>query len=630
MSAARLQNWCREAVALHRAGRLEEAEKIYRQARAVAPKSFDLLHNSGLLAYQQGKLADALEWLGRAHQLNPKAVVCEMRLGLAFLAAGRREEAEKHLRRVVEIQPDYAVGWSNLAACLKSQDRLAEAMGCHEKAVTLDPKNASAWFNYGLTLSLAGRLAEALGAHERALAADPAYAMGHFGRGQALQQLHRPAEAVAAYERFLELKPGHHEAQSFRLFCLHYVETVGRERLWAEHLAYGRSLERTVPARWPNLPVAERRLKVAMLSPDLRAHSCAFFLEPLLENLSRDEFEVVLYHDHLREDAVSARLRQHASGWRNFVGQPSAAVEAAIRGDAPDIVIDLAGHTGMTARLPLFARRLAPVQITYLGYPDTTGVPEMDYRFTDALADPEGEADGFATERLVRFSECAWSYRPPENAPEPGRMARTSEGVVFGCFNNLAKVTDGQLAVWARVLAAVPTSRLLLKGKGLSEENVRARYRERCARAGISVERLDLVERTPDAKSHLGIYDGVDVALDTFPYHGTTTTCEALWMGVPVITLAGESHMARVGASLLRAAGRPEWVARTTDDYVELARSLGAAGTRGREERVALREAVRGSRLLNQAGHAADFGRALRDCWARWCNEQAGVGPRGG
>jgi predicted O-linked N-acetylglucosamine transferase (SPINDLY family) len=273
----------------------------------------------------------------------------------------------------------------------------------------------------------------------------------------------------------------------------------------------------------------------------------------------------------------------------------------------------------MTNRLPLFARRLAPVQLTYLGYPDTTGVPAMDYRFTDAIADPEGEADRFATERLVRFSSCAWAYEPPRDAPAVRGDARAPGApVVFGCFNNLAKIADRQLAAWGRVLAAVPGSRLLLKGAGLSATDTRAAYAQRMTRAGLPADRVELAERTPDTVSHLSLYHRVDVALDTFPYHGTTTTCEALWMGVPVVTLAGDQHMSRVGASLLTAIGRPEWIARDEADYVRIAVQL-AQAIPGKCH--VLRDTLAKSPLLDHAGQAARFGAALRACWVRWCEQ---------
>ncbi len=608
----------------HRAGRLAEAEVIYRRLRTAAPKDFDIAHLSGLVAIQQGRMPEAVEMLTRALRIDPKAVTCEMRLGTALLAIGRVAEAEQRLRHVVAQAPTSGEGWDTLAYLLKTQDRLAEALTCHEKSVKLQPRNTVAWYNYGLTLSLFGRYAEALGCHDRALEIDPKFALARFGRAQALHQADRIPEAVADYRIFLAREPRQHDARSYLLFALHCLDGLSREELFAEHLAFGRALAPRSPPQLTNVPDPGRRLRVAILSPDLRIHSCAYFIEALLQHLDREHFEIYLYHDHFREDAVSARLRTLAVVWRNFVGQPGPTVEKAIRADAPDILIDLAGHTGMTNRLMLFADRLAPVQITYLGYPNTTGVPAMDYRFTDTFADPEGVADAFATEKLVRYSKCAWTYLPPEDAPEClDRSVDESAPVTFGCFNTMAKVTDAMLQLWARVLAETPASRLLFKGAGLGDAAVRTRYIERFQRLGLPFDRIELLERTPDRVSHLAVYQRVDIALDTYPYHGTTTTCEALWMGVPVVSLGGEQHMSRVGVSLLNAAGHPEWVAADAEQYFQIATTLARDRANLATLRRTLRDDLRKGPLLNHVGQAGRFGAALRQCWIEWCRSKA-------
>lgn len=620
MSPVKLQQRLQEGIAHHRAGRLGEAARIYRTVLAAAPGSFDALHLSGLVAYQEGRIDAAVSLLERAHRRDRRHAVCVMRLGLALLAAGRASEAEGYFRAAVAAKPELPEGWDNLAYGLKAQDRLEEAVACHERAVGLKPGYARGWYNFGLTLSLLGRLGEALQCHERALAADPAYPMARYGRAQALHQCHRLAEAVADYETFLALRPDHHEARSYRLYALQNLPGLSRAQLFAEHVAFGRAVGNDPAPAFPHRPDPGRRLRLAVLSPDLRAHSCAYFIAPLLQHLDRTGFEVFLYHDHFREDAVSTRLRALASTWRNFVGQPGPAVEQAIRADAPDLLIDLAGHTGLASRLPLFARRLAPVQITYLGYPDTTGLPAMDIRLTDALADPADEADSFAVERLVRFAPTAWAYEPPAEAPNPAPPPLANGAPpTFGCYNNLAKVTDAMLALWGRLLRAVPESRLVLKSRGLGDGLQRVRLQERLARAGLPAGQVELLERTADTASHLSLYGRVDVALDTFPYHGTTTTCEALWMGVPVVTLAGERHASRVGVSLLHAAGHPEWVARSEDEYIRLAADLASDQHRLAALRAGLRDEMRAGPLLDHAGQAARFGAALRQAWMKWC-----------
>jgi len=619
MSPAQLQRLLHDGLVHHRAGRLAPAEALYRRVRMVQPGNFDAIHLLGVIALQQNRPAEAADLLGRAHKLAPNNVPCAQRYGLALISAGRPAEAEPVLRAVVEQDSNNAEAWDHLAYSLKLQDRLSAALECHQRAVNLKPDFALGWYNFGLTLSLTGRYAEALACHEKAIAANPDYTKGWYGRAQAYHQMHRLPEAIAAYERFLELEPDSHEARGYRLFALNHIDGLDRGQLFAEHVAYGRALGTFPVPEFAHAPEPDRRLRVAILSPDLRAHSCAFFLEPLLRHLDPAQFELYLYHDHFREDAVSERLKSLAAVWRNFVGQPARSIEEKIRADRPDILIDLAGHTGMTSRLPLFAKHLAPVQVNYLGYPNTTGLTAMHYRFTDAIVDPAGDADAHATEKLVRFARTAWAYEPPANAPEVQARPAGRSGVTFGCFNNVAKISDTTLELWGRVLAAVPDSRLLLKGRGFASEEMRQRYLARFYAAGIPADRVELIERTATTEDHLAIYHRVDISLDTFPYHGTTTTCEALWMGVPVVTLMGDRHVARVSGSLLAAIGRPEWVAATAGEYVQIAAKLAADPVALATIRAGLREQVGNSPLGDHAGQSARFAAALRDCWQTWC-----------
>lgn len=618
MTTARIQAQLQQAVAHHQAGRLAEAEVAYARLCAVAPRHFDAFHLAGSLALQQGRTTDALALLGHALTLAPTSLPCATRHAVALMQVGRLAEAETELRGVVERQADYVDGWDKLGHCLKRQDRLEDACACQRRVVALKPGYALGWHHYGSTLALCGRAGEAVSSHEKALALDPGLARAHFGIAQALLQSGRPVEAIAAFDRFLQREPKHLEARSQRLFALQYVEGRSREEVFAEHQGFGRSLGRAAgPAPEATVDRAgDHRLRVGVLSPDLRQHSCAYFIEPLLQRLDRDHWELFLYHDHFREDAVSERLRALASTWRNLVGRSNADVESILRADRLDVLVDLAGHTAPVCRLPVFARRVAPVQISYLGYPDTSGVPGIDVRFTDEVADPTGDSDAFATEKLVRFAPTAWCYQPPAQAPDPlpPPAATASAPVTFGCFNNPAKITDTTLRLWADVLAAVPDSRLLLKGRGLDEEATVRQLRGRLARLGLPEGRVELIGRTPGTAGHLACYHRIDIALDTYPYQGTTTTCEALWMGRPVVTLRGDRHVSRVGASLLTALGRPDWIAETPADYVRIATELAADRPLLARESASLRDRLTRSTLMDHAAQARRFADAMLAC----------------
>ena len=661
MNAAQLQRTLQTALAHHRAGRLDDAEKLYRQVRSAAPKLFDGLHLSGALAYQQKRYADAIDFLTRAHRLDRKNPMCQMRLGLALAATSRHAEAETFYRDALKLDPRMPEGWNNLAITLKilgrtdearegylqaialkpdyydAHDRLgallADTQGLaagiphFRRALELKPDYAPAWCNLGLALLHERNLTEARASFDRALAIDPSLTQAIVGRSLAFQQSYRLEEAAASYAEALARDPHHHEARSAYLLTLNYLDNRTADEVFAAHLEFGKICETPPPAApsQSKIEIQKSKITVAFLSPDLRSHSVAYFLEPLLQHLDRDRFEIVLYHDHFQVDATSARLKTHASLWRNFVGQHNAVVEKQIREDRPDILVDLAGHTGYN-RLPVFARRVAPVQISYLGYPNTTGLAGMDYRFVDAITDPGEDDQRRHTEKLVRFAPTAWAYSPPPSAPE---IAARPAGapITFGSFNNFAKVSDTTLALWARILHAIPSSRLVMKAHSLHQPEIARFIASRLEKLSVSTDRVELLGRTADTASHLALYHRVDVALDPFPYHGTTTTCEALWMGAPVVTLAGDRHASRVGASLLTAAGHPEWIAHSKDEYVDLAVKLASSPETLAAIRHSLRDDLRRSPLLDHAAQARRFGDALLACWKSRCSGAAPSQP---
>jgi predicted O-linked N-acetylglucosamine transferase (SPINDLY family) len=536
---------------------------------------------------------------------------------------GDLSAAEVHLRAAIRLEPKNAEIWNQLAAVLSTAGRLNEAVKCHRQAVTLNPGSAQAWHGYGSTLSNLNIPGEALECERKAIAADPTYMPARRGHAVALQKCHRIAEAVDEYDVLLAQNPRQFDLQSHRLFALNYLSRSTPETLFAAHRAYGELVEKGITAASFNQSKDPRKkLRVAFFSADFREHSVAYFLEPLLRHLDSQNFELLLYNLGKSPDAVTARFKSLATVWRDFPSTVESVIEPVIRADAPDIAVDLGGHTG-TSLLPLFARRLAPVQISYLGYPNTTGLTAMDYRLVDEITDPMGEADQFHTEKLLRFSSTAWVYSAPEKAPDAAPPPCLSQGfITFGSFNNFAKTTDETLQLLARLLDAVPRSRLRLKSIGLSDAGIAQQVRERLRRAGLPNERTDLSGATTTTAGHLAAYAAIDVALDPMPYNGTTTTCEALWMGVPVVTLLGNRHAARVGASLLRAAGHAKWIARDADDYVRIATSLATAPAALTSIRAGLRTEILGSTLLDHAGQAARFGAALRETWQNWCAER--------
>jgi len=662
MTSSQSENLLRSALSLHQKGRIAEAAAGYARVRAALPGNFDAIHLGGVAALQQGEPAQAAALLSKAGRLRPDSALVALRLGVALgmlrqlpeaeaslrksLAldakapeawfhlgsvvrlAGRLGEAEAALRKSLELNPDYPDAHARLGSLLVDTRGHAAAEPHFRSLTELQPGNAPSWSNLGVCLLYLGRLGEALGCFARALQIDPNLDHAQAGKGLAFERCYRLSSAVEAYDRALAGNPRNHQARSARLVALQYLGNRSRDQIYGEHCAYGAAVGGQGRGKFGRSRDPDRPLRVGFLSPDLHRHSVAYFIEPILAHLDRAAFDVFLYHDQPVVDSMSERLRKLVPHWKVVAGTCDAALEAVLRGDELDILFDLAGHTGMN-RLPLFSRGLAPIQATYLGYPDTTGLPAMDYRLVDAITDPPGTADAFSSERLIRFSTTAWSYAPPSDAPDTGRLGGDAgEGTVFGCFNNFAKVTDHALLAWGRLLAAVPGSRLLFKGSGLTQPALQTDIFRRLETAQVPVARVQFLEKTRTLAEHLAAYGRVDIALDTFPYHGTTTTCEALWMGVPVVSRAGDRHASRVGASLLAAVGHPEWLARSWDEYIEKAAAL-AGDPEGRLRlRGGLRAEMQASPLLDHEGQGRRFGAALRAMWREYCRPavEAGAG----
>lgn len=653
MNLKQRTNQLEEALALHRALRHDEAEKIYARVRAAYPRNFDAWFLSGAMAFQRGgHLEKAAELLEKARKIKPDSIECRMFLGMALADLGRFAEAEPHLLRALKKAPHQAEAWENLARCLRATGQAKEAVAALEKFVSLQPENAAAheqlgevtalvmgfpaaephfrkateidpsmavaWSNLGLSLiEQSGRVGEGMECFDKALQADPFLTSASSARALGLMRLYKTEESLDLHNSILWLEPQNARALSSRNMLLNYLSGQDRQAVFESHKEFGSQFPTDEFQVFFNPPEPEKKLRVGFVSPDLRHHSVAFFLKPILAHLDPERVETILYHCHHTEDSTSAELRALAKKWTNLNGLDDEVALEAIRKDAPDILIDLAGHSSMN-RLPLFAKNLAPVQMTYLGYPNTTGLPAIRYRLVDEMTDPPSEADNLATEKLLRFSTCAWAYEPPADAPEPA-ITDAAAPITFGSFNNFLKVTSETLAIWVQILEQVPGSRLLIKSPYLEDGDVQASVREKLAASGIPDDRVELLGFFDSPKDHLAAYSRVDVALDTFPYNGTTTTCEALWMGVPVVSLAGESHASRVGLSLLTAVGHADWVTLTPKAYVEKAAALAQNRAFLCQLRESLRSKVAASILFDHAGQAARFETALRQAWSEWC-----------
>ena len=574
------------AVTHHRAGHLGQARELYCRVLQADPRQVDALHYLGLIAHQVGQHALAAQCMEQALAVNAGSAAHHNNLGEVYRALGKAARAEASFRGALDLRPDLVEAHTNLGSALKEQGRLDEARDSYEQALRLRPDDVVAINNLGNVLKDQGRLGEAAGCYRHALRVKPDYAAAHTNL----------------------------------LFCLTYDPGTPPAVLFEEHRLWGERFG-AAPAPPPHANDADpdRRLRIGYLSGDFRAHAVARFVEPVLARHDPAAVEVFGYAEVPAPDAVTARLQAMTSGWRSTCGLTDERVAALVREDRIDVLVDLAGHTSGN-RLRALARGPAPVQITYLGYPNTTGLAAVDYRLTDAVADPPGSESLFA-EELIRLPRGFCCFAVPGEAPPVGPLPALKSGcVTFGSPHNLAKLNGAVLDLWAKVLHAVPASRLLLFRTGLTG-SARDRLVAAFAARGVGAGRLetrDVPMHTLGYAGYLGLYGDVDVMLDASPASAHTTACEALVMGVPVLALYGDRTYGRLSASVLTHAGLADWVARFEEEYVALAVrwATDVAGL------ARLRAGLRG-RVSATLGDAARFTRSLEDAyralWRRWC-----------
>ncbi|WP_372521520.1 tetratricopeptide repeat protein [Sulfuricaulis sp.] len=643
------------AVQLHQAGQLQKASVLYDLVLQSEPENADALHLNGVVAHQCGRHEAAAVLIGRAIASNPDVAMyhnnlgetylamnraceaiaeCEKALklqfdspetfyvmGRALLADGRPEEAATFIERFLSRRPDFIDAYMPLVAALCRQNKAEAALARCRKALALHPDHAVLLCAAGIALSKLGRTDEVIAHYRQALLARSNFAEAHHNLANVLAAQGRVEEAITHYEKALALNPDYADTNSALLMCLNYIPRYDAMAVYRAHLKFAERHEAPLAAsiRPPgNDRSCDRRLRIGYVSSDFRQHAVAHFIEPVLRHHDHDRFEVFCYSSHDTEDDVTRRMRPYVDQWRNIVRLPNEAVAQLIRDDKIDILVDLNGHTAYN-RLRVFARKPAPVQVTWLGYPNTTGLSTMDYRITDEYADPVGLTEGYHSEKLIRLPGSFSCYAPLLDCPEVAELpARRNGFVTFGSFNNLAKVTPEVISLWASILRAIPGACLMIKNKILNEPARREVLRDAFSAHGVAAERLKLLGHSASGAEHFEQYNSIDIGLDPFPYNGSTTTCDALWMGVPVITLAGTTHVARVGVSQLSSIGMTELIARTPDDYVAIATRLAHDLNTLEKIRKELRAKMSVSPLVNAPVFTRNLEQAYRAMYEKW------------
>jgi predicted O-linked N-acetylglucosamine transferase (SPINDLY family) len=645
---------CNLAAAYQSMQRFDDAIRCYREAMRLQPNSVNAHNGLGNILNDLGRFDEAVASYRRALQLDPNCAEAHSNIGVALQNLRKPEEAESHCRKAVRLKPNYPEARNNLGNSQGALGKLDEAILNYREALRLNPNFALAHNNLGGTLHMKGKLDEAVACYREALRCLPNYPEAHSNLATALQaqgkldeaedhlreslrlrptsteamnnlggvlQLEgKLTEAAACFRDVLRLAPDDSSAHSNLLLCWNYDPHISPATLLAEHQEWGKRFGQVADAgpapghdRNPS-----RRLRVGYVSPDLSWHPIAHFLTPILTNHDPHQVEAICYADVTALDTMTTRLRSLARGWRSIHGQTDSQVASLIRNDRIDILIDLAGHTSKS-RLHVFAFKPAPVQVTYLGYPNTTGLPAIDYCLTDDVADPPGEPSYF-TEELIRLPRGFSCYTAPAS-PEIGPLPALQKGyVTFASLHNLPKLNAGVFDLWSAILRQVPTAHLLvfrhtLQGK--VSDTILRQFLER----GIEPARIELRNSLETGSSYLDVYRLVDISLDTFPWSGHTTTCESLWMGVPMVTMRASCHAGRMVASVLTEAGLTPWIADNPQQYVEIASRLaqdinGLAAIRSQ-----LREQVKNSALCDGKGFTQSLEAAYRAMWQRWCTQ---------
>jgi predicted O-linked N-acetylglucosamine transferase (SPINDLY family) len=634
---------------------IDAAIGVYKNVLRLEPHHSQTFHNLGIAFKKCAKPAEAIQNFKRAIEIEPDHTQAHNSLGTLYLELKRPAKAITTFQRYLQLQPDDPAALNNLGNAYYQQGQLTEAIACYRKSLQLNPENAQtnynlanalqetdktdeavqlyqyalsrepnwpeAYNNLGTVYQNMGLLDKAIAGFEKALDIQPNYAEALNNLGIVYRHQGRIPAAISCYRKALRIKPEYSECHSNFVFGLNYDPNATQEDIfkhacqwWTQH---GRPITGGfvhANSRDPN-----RRLKIGYVSADFRRHPVGFFFLPLLKAHDRNTFEAFCYTDIKQPDELTEQIKSSANHWTPTVGLSDAEVAEKIYTDRIDILIDLAGHTANN-RLLVFARKPAPLQVNWLGYVNTTGLATMDYRITDGIVDPVTENNRYHSEIIIRLENSFFCFAPPPKSPPLGELPARKHGyITFGSFNKLSKINKEVIALWSQIMHRLPGSRLRLMARPLADALTRDSYLSRFQANGIPSNRIEMITYTPSYYDYLNQYSQIDISLDPFPHNGHTTTCDSLWMGVPVITWSGDRYASRMGASVLTRLQLEGFVAGTKEAYFQKAVRLAADWDTLQELRNGMRKRFTSSPLYDAQRFAREMEITYREIWRKWC-----------
>ncbi|XP_075512961.1 putative UDP-N-acetylglucosamine--peptide N-acetylglucosaminyltransferase SPINDLY isoform X1 [Primulina tabacum] len=625
--------YCNMGVIYKNRGDLEAAIACYERCLAVSP-NFEIAKNNMAIALTdlgtkvklEGDISHGVALYKKALYYNWHYADAMYNLGVAYGEMLKFDMAIVFYELAFHFNPHCAEACNNLGVIYKDRDNLDKAVECYQMALSIKPNFSQSLNNLGVVYTVQGKMDAAASMIEKAIVANPTYAEAYNNLGVLYRDAGNISLAIEAYEHCLKIDPDSRNAGQNRLLAMNYINESSDDKLYEAHRDWGMRFMRLFPqyTSWDNPKDPERPIVIGYVSPDYFTHSVSYFIEAPLIYHDYVNYKVVVYSAVVKADAKTSRFRdrvlKHGGKWRDIYGIGEKKVASMVREDEIDILVELTGHTANN-KLGMMACRPAPVQVTWIGYPNTTGLPTIDYRITDALADPPDTKQKHV-EELVRLQESFLCYTPSlEAGPVCPTPAQSNGFVTFGSFNNLAKITPGVLQVWARILCAVPNSRLIVKCKPFCSESVRLQFLSMLEKLGLESQRVDLLPLILLNHDHMQAYSLMDISLDTFPYAGTTTTCESLYMGVPCIAMAGQVHAHNVGVSLLDTVGLSNLVAKNEEEYVQLALQLSSDIPALSSLRMSLRNLMLKSPLCDGSKFTRGLESAYRYMWQRYCKD---------